>query len=85
MKEIIYSDQAKKFLVKADKNDARIILNKIEQYAENPHELKNKVKKLKGLPCYRLRVGDYRVIFSETGEVLFIEKIGLRGNVYRGV
>jgi mRNA-degrading endonuclease RelE of RelBE toxin-antitoxin system len=32
---------------------------------------------------FRIRIGDYRVIFSETGEVMKIEKIGNRGDVYR--
>lgn len=85
MREIIYSEQAKKFLTKMSKNDARKLLNKIEQYASNPEELKNHVKKLVGVPCYRLRVGDYRIVFGETGEVLLIIKIGMRGNIYRGL
>ena len=85
MLEIKYSDQAVKFLSKIVKEDARRIRNKIQQYASNPSELKNQVKKLTNSLYYRLRVGDYRVIFTETGEIMKIEKIGNRGDVYRGV
>jgi len=84
MKEIIYSDRAQKFLTKIDREDSKRIRSKIKQYAANPEELKNKVIKLVGFPLYRLRAGDYRVIFSETGEVILIEKIGNRRDVYKG-
>ena len=82
---IKYSDQALKFLTKLRKQDAKRIVSKIEQYAEDPTALQNQVKKLTNSICFRLRVGNYRVIFSETGEVMKIEKIGNRGDIYRGV
>lgn len=85
MLEIKYSDQAVKFLSKIVRADAERIRSKIRQYAENPNELKNQVKKLTNSLYYRLRVGNYRVIFTETGEIMKIEKIGNRGDVYRGV
>ena len=85
MFEIRYSAQARQFLRKANKADADRIRAKIEQYAEAPDSLKNQIKRLQGLPYYRLRVGDYRVIFNETGAIMKIEKIGKRGDVYRGV
>ena len=81
--QIRYSDQALKFLTKLRKQDAKRIVSKIEQYAEDPMALQNQVKKLTNSIYFRLRVGDYRVIFSETGEVMKIEKIGNRGDVYR--
>lgn len=85
MKIIRYSDQALKFLKKIPLQEADRIRNKIKQYAKAPEELANQVKKLQGVPYYRLRVGDYRVIFTETGEILSIEKIGSRGDIYKGV
>ncbi len=80
---IKYSDQALKFLTKLRKQDAKRIVSKIEQYAEDPMALQNQVKKLTNSIYFRLRVGNYRVIFSETGEVMKIEKIVNRGDVYR--
>lgn len=85
MKIIRYSEQAAKFLKKLTRQDADRIRNKIKQYATAPEELANQVKKLQGAPYYRLRVGDYRVIFTETGEILSIKKIGNRSDVYKGV
>ena len=80
---IKYSDQALKFLTKLRRQDAKRIVSKMEQYAEDPMALQNQVKKLTNSIYFRLRVGNYRVIFSETGEVMKIEKIGNRGDVYR--
>ncbi len=45
------------------------------------------IKPYKGSPgTYRLRVGDWRILFSypEDGTIL-VEKIGPRGQVYKGV
>ena len=85
MLEIVYSSQAQRFLRKISRNDADRIRSKVRQYAQNHNELKTQEKKLVNSPYYRLRVGDYRVIFTETLEVMMIEKIGNRGDVYKEV
>lgn len=41
------------------------------------------VKKLHGRNGYRLRVGDYRVIFDRYGNVLYIERVDNRGQIYK--
>lgn len=41
------------------------------------------VKKLQGQPYYRLRVGDYRVLFNQSGIIIEIIKIDNRGQVYK--
>ena len=41
------------------------------------------IKKLQGQNGYRLRIGDYRVIFDRDGNILYIEKIDNRGQVYK--
>ena len=63
-------------------NTAATIKAKIEQYADSPKSLANNVKKLKGREGYRLRIGDWRVIFDDDGRVIWIEEIGPRGGVY---
>ena len=80
---IKYSDQALKFLTKLRNQDAKRIVSKIEQYEKDPSSLQNHVKKLTNSIYFQLKIGDYRVIFSETGEIMKIEKIGNRGDVYR--
>lgn len=82
--QIQYSKQAEKFLTKIPEKHSKTIRMKIKQYAENPDSLKNLVKKLQGTSYYRLRVGDYRVVFDEDGRIVFVRKIESRGSVYGG-
>ncbi|KAB0571291.1 type II toxin-antitoxin system RelE family toxin [Brucella pituitosa] len=83
MKQISYSREATKTLIKMPANTAKLIRSKIEQYAAEPASLANNVKFLKGDEgLMRLRVGDWRVIFSEEGHVLEIIRIAPRGGAY---
>jgi mRNA interferase RelE/StbE len=79
---ITYSHQARKALKRIPKKQALQILARIEKVAENPSRTDLDIKKLKGRDGYRLRVGEYRVLYSEDGVILSIERIGPRGNVY---
>ncbi|MCW1412227.1 type II toxin-antitoxin system RelE/ParE family toxin [Rhizobium sp. 1AS11] len=83
MKKIAYSRDALKTLSRMPSNTASLIRSKIEQYAADPATLANNVKALKGNPgVFRLRVGDWRIVFSETGEVISIIKVAPRGSAY---
>ncbi|MGZ2374937.1 mRNA interferase RelE/StbE [Sinorhizobium medicae] len=83
MKTILYTREALKTLTQIPANVAKRIRSKIEQYAADPASLSNNVKALKGMQgTYRLRVGDWRVIFTEDGKVLAIKKIAPRGGAY---
>ncbi|RWX72577.1 type II toxin-antitoxin system RelE/ParE family toxin [Mesorhizobium sp. M2A.F.Ca.ET.039.01.1.1] len=82
MKQITYSRDALKTLTRMPANTARLIRAKIEQYADKPETLANNVIIMSGVDARRLRVGDWRVIFSETGEVIAIIKIAPRGGAY---
>ena len=77
MSQILYSKQALKFLQKQDAATARRIVGAINRLPSGD------VKKLQGMSGYRLRVGDYRIIFSKNAEVLLIGKIDSRGEVYK--
>ncbi|HBO58473.1 MAG TPA: hypothetical protein DD624_00985 [Alphaproteobacteria bacterium] len=81
--QIRYSKQAENFLKKVQRKQRETIITKIHQYADDPQSLKNMVKKLQNSPFSRLRVGDYRVVFDEDGNVMLIERIETRGNVYK--
>lgn len=63
-------------------NVAALIERKIEQYAVDPASLANNVKALAGRPEYRLRVGDWRVIFEIKADTMTVLDIGPRGSVY---
>ena len=85
VKEIVYSAQARSKLARIPRNEAGRIRSKIEQYAADPGALANNVKKLQGLNYYRLRVGDWRVIFREDGIVIDVVRIATRGEAYEGI
>ena len=77
--EIQYSKQAEKFL----KKQTAITRKRIQTAIHNlPY---GDVKKLQGRIGYRLRVGNYRVIFDRNGNVLYIEQIDNRGQIYKEV
>ncbi|ASY67582.1 RelE/StbE family addiction module toxin [Sinorhizobium fredii USDA 205] len=83
MKTIRYTREALKTLTQIPANVAKRIRSKIEQYASDPASLANNIKALKGLQgTHRLRVGDWRVIFTEDGEIIAIKKIAPRGGAY---
>ena len=82
MFSIIILPKAKKQLIKLEKKVIEIILKKIYSIRENPLHY---IERLTGIPSWKLRVGDYRVILSiNTKEnKVFIEKVGHRRDVYK--
>ena len=72
-----YSKQALKFLNKQDMQTKRRIVNAINNLPSGD------VKKLQGVNEYRLRVGDFRILFDRDGNITYIEKIDNRGQVYK--
>ena len=81
--QIRYSKQALRSLMRMPRNQAELIRAKIVQYAQAPGSLSANVTSLKGEPgIFRLRVGDWRVIFGQDGEVLDIIRIAPRGSAY---
>ena len=75
--EIQYSKQAIKFLKKQPASVSQRIRNAIHALPAGD------VKKLSNHNGYRLRAGSYRVIFDRDGNILMIEKIDNRGQVYK--
>lgn len=83
MRDVRYSSDARKTLRRLPANIARLIEAKLQQYSTAPASLRNKVRRLKGEGNYmRLRVGDWRVIFTEDGTVVAVIRIAPRGNAY---
>lgn len=83
MKQIADTKEALKTLRGMPKNRSRLIVGKIEELAKNPAALANQVTKLQGRDGYRLRVGDWRVIFTDDAAMLSVLAIGPRGDIYR--
>ncbi len=84
MYAIQFTRQAIKALRKMPANEAASIRLKIKELASNPFTVPN-VKSLAGRPGYRLRVGDWRVIFevAQNEQAISILTIAQRGGVYR--
>ena len=80
--KVQYHPRAHKALARHRRDAERIVL-KIHAYAQNPTAQANNVKRVKGSPeLYRLRVGDYRVIFVLKGDAMYVSKIEPRGSAY---
>ncbi|RTR15679.1 type II toxin-antitoxin system RelE/ParE family toxin [Azospirillum griseum] len=66
--------------------DRARILKKVEQYAADPASQANNVKALQGSDLYRLRVGDYRVLFTiaedGTVTVMLVHRVRHRREAY---
>ena len=81
---ITFSKQADKVLRRMPRNTALIIAKKIKELAVSPKRMRN-IKKLTDHPGYRLRVGDWRVVYTvnEKERLIHIVKIKSRGEVYK--
>ncbi|KKQ48558.1 MAG: hypothetical protein US69_C0019G0005 [candidate division TM6 bacterium GW2011_GWF2_38_10] len=82
--EIIFSDEAKKALKKLDDQIISKIFKKTKQLRSEQACALN-IKKLKSKNnLYRLRVGDYRIIYSieHAKVIIYIIDIGHRRDIY---
>jgi mRNA interferase RelE/StbE len=72
--------KAEKFIKKQDKDTQKRIVKAIVELPEGD------IKKLKGMDeFYRLRVGDFRVIFekNDTELIIVVIDVGNRGQIYK--
>ena len=79
--EIRYARSAVKVISGMDRPTKQRIKAALEKLPDGD------VRPLKGSAgTYRLRVGDWRILFSyPEDDIILIEKIGPRGQVYKGV
>lgn len=83
--QITYSKAARNALKSMPRNIAILIREKIEALAIDPFAANNNVRKLTKHPGYRLRVGDWRVVYLIYEETVMIAvvRIAPRGEAYR--
>ncbi len=81
---IQYERQAERAIDALDPEIRRRVLNAIGALAADPRTTRN-VKALQGQPGYRLRVGDWRVIYTLQDEVLtvLVIRVAHRRDAYR--
>jgi mRNA interferase RelE/StbE len=85
MYRILFTKQADKLLHTMPRNTAQLIREKLDQLAEDPFARNPNVTRLQGRPGYRLRVGDWRVIYEIEDDrlIILVLRIAPRGGVYR--
>lgn len=67
------------------RNVSDTIRGKIKQLAADPFASNKNIEKLEGRPGFRLRVGDWRVIYNIYNDRLtvFVVAVAPRGGVYK--
>jgi len=82
---VSYSVEALRALAHMDRTIAKRLRTKILALARNPLVPNNNVKKLAGIEGYRLRVGDWRIIYTLRHEVLtvIVVRVGHRREIYQ--
>jgi mRNA interferase RelE/StbE len=85
MFSVEYSKAARKSLKAVPRNTARLIMEKIKSLAEDPMASSNNVRKLTNHPGFRLRIGDWRVVYTihEQALIIAVIRIAPRGDVYK--
>lgn len=80
--QIIISKIAEKFIRKQGKKEQERLLKAMYKLPAGTD-----IKKLKGVEMFRLRVGNYRILYTidENVRVITIENIDNRGNVYKRI
>ena len=81
---VALSGRAEKELTALPARTQTRIVTALRKLAANPHQASG-VKKLAGPAAYRLRVGDYRVIYQLQDDrlLVLVVRIGHRREVYR--
>jgi len=78
--------KAQEDLKRINRAHQKIIKEKLLILAKNPEVLKNNIKRISGAEddYYRLRVGNYRVIFKKEKKqlIIIIVRIGHRKEIY---
>lgn len=77
--EIAFTAAATRQWLKLSVDVRRRLDTKLSEFARTGH---GDVKRLKGRPGARLRVGDWRVIFYTEGETIIVVAVGHRREIY---
>jgi mRNA interferase RelE/StbE len=82
---VTFTEAALKSLRRYPQNDQRRILDRIDVLAKNPQGMTNVKRLIEAQATYRLRVGDYRVLFERDDIIRVIDVLNIlpRGRAYR--
>jgi mRNA interferase RelE/StbE len=84
MYTVIATKSFNKAIARLPTNWQKRIVAKIKEVAANPYAPNNNLTKLQGRDAYRLRVGDWRVIYEIHDDrlVMLVLEVGPRGGIY---
>jgi mRNA interferase RelE/StbE len=84
MYRVVTTKSFDKALAKIPVNWQKRIVAKIREVAAKPYAPNNNLTKLQGRDGYRLRVGDWRVIYELEDDrlVMLVLAVGSRGGIY---
>lgn len=83
MKNIIMGKKARIRLQKMPRNESKRIISKVKEYVSDPIGFQHMSTKIVGADMeYRLRVGDWRILYQIDGDDFYISDILPRGNAY---
>ncbi|MFH1095593.1 MAG: type II toxin-antitoxin system RelE/ParE family toxin [Candidatus Micrarchaeota archaeon] len=82
--ELVYSPASRQWLRGCERVVSEALVRKLGSCRENPHHF---FERLAGLPYYKLRVGDYRVIadLQEQIRIIAVLHVGHRKKVYQEI
>ena len=82
---VLIKKQAKKVLQSLPLAIRLRVAEKIKWLGDNPDDERLDIRLLQGQSYYRLRVGNWRVIFSREDDIkiIVIERVKRRGDVYK--
>ena len=82
---VVIKRQAQKKLATLSEDESERLLFKIKSLGLNPSDPSLDIKKLAASPFWRLRVGNWRVIYDrqDSVRIIAIERIKPRGDAYK--
>lgn len=81
---VTYAKAARKAMQRLDRKTRDRIFDKFQELAKDPYAPNNNVKQLHGAPAYRLRIGDWRAIYTLQDDMLIVTvvRVAARGRAY---
>ena len=81
--EILFKESVWKDLKKIPKNDLKRIISRIEKLGDDPRPMGSEI--LTGEELYRVRQGNYRIVYSikDNELAVLVIKVGHRKDAYR--